>query len=276
MRAIEENDDDDEICKLLDSGVDVNAQDKCGVTALMLAAQQDVEYVYLLLDNGADVNAQDEYGVTALMIAVQQDINESVLLLLDKGADVNMRDKSGSTALMFIEGNFIARLLLGKGAMINTQAYDGRTSLFCAVENGNSQCVAFLLAKGADPSIANEVGQTPFAAAAGLSEAGFEELMEDILEDLAKYHNRKGSAGVEVDNDAHAAAKKGSAVSKNKCRAKSRAGNCEAAPKPQSAPDSEDPRFQHLRQSSLQLANSFFCFIVFSCKFLKECRELYH
>lgn len=60
-----------EIAKLLlDNGVDINAEDSAGRTALFLAAIQDnVPFVNFLLDNGADKNHKNPEGKRAFNIA---------------------------------------------------------------------------------------------------------------------------------------------------------------------------------------------------------------
>ena len=52
---------------LAKEGIDVNAQDEDGETALMIASQWDKSEVVklLLAKDGIDVNAQDTYGFTA-------------------------------------------------------------------------------------------------------------------------------------------------------------------------------------------------------------------
>ncbi len=58
------------------------------------------EFVQALLDKGVDVNAKDNHGFTALIWAAKGGHTEAVQALLDKGADVNARDNTGKTALM--------------------------------------------------------------------------------------------------------------------------------------------------------------------------------
>ncbi len=99
----------------LKAGMDVNAVDKEGSTALMIAAEKgDIELARVLLQNGADVNARNRDGYTALMYAAYKGSAEVVELLLENNADVNARDKDGWTALRYavLQGrNDIVKLL---------------------------------------------------------------------------------------------------------------------------------------------------------------------
>ena len=73
-------------------GADINARDKHGNTALMLAAcyNDNLQIIKLLLDEGADINARDKDSGTALMFAAGSNGNPDIItLLLDEGADVN-------------------------------------------------------------------------------------------------------------------------------------------------------------------------------------------
>jgi ankyrin repeat protein len=56
--------------KLIKKGVDINATDSKGVSALMYAAMYEVPMIaQVLLENGADLNAVSKAGKTALILA---------------------------------------------------------------------------------------------------------------------------------------------------------------------------------------------------------------
>ena len=85
---------------LLKHGAEVNAQDKWGRTALMLAVScTEFKAVQLLLAHGTDINARDQYKRTVLMLAVEDESEDSVRFLLNHGADVTARDDKGYSAL---------------------------------------------------------------------------------------------------------------------------------------------------------------------------------
>ena len=98
--AIREN-DITKFQEFIDSGGDVNVEDKYGDTALIYAAQWgDEDIVELLIKHGADVNAKDKHSRTALSASIlgKKKIAE---LLINAGADVNARDYQCKTALMW-------------------------------------------------------------------------------------------------------------------------------------------------------------------------------
>ena len=87
---------------LLESGSNINHQNKKGNTALMLAVKErNVHLIEYLIEKGAHVNTQNAKGETALMIAAKSKSVDSVKcfrLLLEKGADPNVMDTHGCTA----------------------------------------------------------------------------------------------------------------------------------------------------------------------------------
>lgn len=90
----------EELSRLLSTGISVDSADNDGETALMKAADKgNAMAVKLLLAAGANANARDEDGETALMMAADEGRTEVVRLLVAAGAELDLRDKDGETAL---------------------------------------------------------------------------------------------------------------------------------------------------------------------------------
>lgn len=89
---------------MLASGINVNAKNQLGRTALMGAAYYgNKSIVKELVVEGVDVNLADEQGKTALMLAVANQKLEVVEVLLFAGADVTLADKKEKTAVSMAE-----------------------------------------------------------------------------------------------------------------------------------------------------------------------------
>ena len=74
--------------------VDLNASNKEGLTALMLASQcGSLLTVRQLTEYGANLNVSDQNGMTALMWASQEGHLEIVQYLLYNGAELNFTAK---------------------------------------------------------------------------------------------------------------------------------------------------------------------------------------
>jgi len=83
---------------LASAGIDVNARDAEGMTALHRASDKPIAEV--LLAHGANPNLRDEDGETPLFKDWNSDIEE---LLLAHGADPDIRNKKGRTAFQALE-----------------------------------------------------------------------------------------------------------------------------------------------------------------------------
>src|SRR5262249_20577977 len=74
-----------------------------GLTALLYAARDGCyDCVEALIAGGADVNVPTPEGVTALMLALDNDHNDVAKLLLDRGANPQLWDWWGRTALYIV------------------------------------------------------------------------------------------------------------------------------------------------------------------------------
>jgi ankyrin repeat protein len=130
-----------EILTLIQSGIDVNIQNKFGETALMnvvwCGGEHAEEIIRGLVDAKADVNKQNNLGQTTLMHAARFGREYAVgmmRLLLDAGADANTQDDEGVTALMYATrfgGEHtmeMIHLLIDAYANINIQTNKGKTA----------------------------------------------------------------------------------------------------------------------------------------------------
>src|SRR5207247_4969221 len=74
-----------------------------GLTALLYAARDGCyDCVDALIAAGADVNIPTPEGVTALMLALDNDHNDVARLLLERGANPRLWDWWGRTALYIV------------------------------------------------------------------------------------------------------------------------------------------------------------------------------
>ena len=154
---------------LLDHGamVDPQKENSLGLTPLLLAIKNNqYDSVKLLIERGADMDRDSEPYGPPLMQAIRWLENESIVrLLLERGADPNTETAFGhggnalheavSRPRFFCEvalGSKIIRLLVAKGAKLETKDHNGRTPLLLTVRRGETYYVRLLLKLGADPT----------------------------------------------------------------------------------------------------------------------------
>ena len=180
------------VTALLEAGADPNSSSGEGEPVLMTAARSgDLATVEALLDRGANPNARETWqGQTALMWAAAENHADVVQALLRCGADPNATaslfehwamapsepatpkvntPKGGMTVLHYAarQGALeaVKALVAGPGIDINQTDPDGATALLYATFNGHYDTAALLLAKGANPNLADQYGRTLLYAA---------------------------------------------------------------------------------------------------------------
>jgi ankyrin repeat protein len=154
--------------------IDIDESDKRGLTALHLAIMKsNVTSVRFLLARGANPNVVDKCGHTPLHVAVVLAKNMDIvkLLLNQNDANVNYLDNNGFDALRFTKYNKYGLTEIREigDFDINCREENGWTPLHFAMIPINVETARYLLEKGADPTIGDNEGTTPFHLAAALS-----------------------------------------------------------------------------------------------------------
>jgi ankyrin repeat protein len=120
------------------------------------ARNQDVAAVRKLLATHARADAQNRYGVTPLLLAVEGGNLEIVNALIAAGADVNHALPEGETVLMTAArtGNVpVIQALLRHGAHVEErEGFYGESALIWATASDHADAVRTLLDAGADPN----------------------------------------------------------------------------------------------------------------------------
>jgi ankyrin repeat protein len=171
----------DTLTWLLDSGVDVNARNRRGASALHWAISSEPK-VRLLLSRGAAVNVKQVEGRTPLYQAAFVGNGAGIVrLLLARGADPNAALANGRTPLMAAaaRGDIdVMRLLVDAKALVDARNGAGETALILASSNDDPRPVQFLLDRGADARARTKRNETALGNACT---AGSEESVRLLL-----------------------------------------------------------------------------------------------
>lgn len=155
-------------------GLDVNARDGYGMTALMWAAGRGYrEIAEVLLTHNPDLEAGNEL-VSVKTIEKLEGGKGDYWELIDRMGMLHAKKHYGWTALAWAARNgqtAIMSLLLDSGANINAITKDGFTALVHAIENKHSETAHLLLERGANPNLVEDgcSPALPVAARHGLT-----------------------------------------------------------------------------------------------------------
>ncbi len=172
---------------LLSSGTPVDAQDRAGQTALLLAVNGNhVAVAEALMEAGASINVQAQNRDTPWLLAGAQGRAEIIARMIPRGPDLSIRNRFGGNALIpaceraHIEA---IRLLLTTRIDVNHVNNLGWTCLLEIVILGqggatHQEATRLVLQAGADPNLADKDGVTPLAHARAKGQAEVARLIE--------------------------------------------------------------------------------------------------
>jgi ankyrin repeat protein len=165
------NDNPRTVTELLLRGFDPNTHEESGQSAITLAVREDARQVVdvLLKHPQLDVNAPNRAGETALMMAALKGDLALVQRLVESGAAIN---QPGWNALHYAASGpepQVVAWLIERGATLDARSPNGTTALMMAARYGNERSADLLLAKQAGADARNERGLTAadFARASG-------------------------------------------------------------------------------------------------------------
>ncbi|XEV04522.1 hypothetical protein FSHL1_009809 [Fusarium sambucinum] len=131
-----------------------------GNESTILHVLTDIELLaHILATYDIDINAKDRRGYTAILVAATMKAFDRVTVFLDAGADINATDNDGSTLLHHcIENEAILGRMLDKNIVdVNAKNQLGNTALYTAVKAKACGIVKRLLNAGACSNIRDVV-----------------------------------------------------------------------------------------------------------------------
>ncbi|KAL5331220.1 hypothetical protein ACEPPN_000749 [Leptodophora sp. 'Broadleaf-Isolate-01'] len=158
-----------------------------------VAEQEDETFLAFFIVMG-QTNAEYRNERSPLSYAAERGQEAVVRLLLEKGADVESKCNSNRTPLSRAAENgqeAVVRLLLEKGADVESKSNSSQTPLSWAAARGEEAVVRLLLRKGADVESKCDFGQTPLSRAA---ENGQEAVVRLLLEKGADAEAKSNSS----------------------------------------------------------------------------------
>jgi len=176
---------------LIRAGGNVNDRDNDGNTPLILCDVYSIAEILLKVD-GIDVNARNKDGVTALWRMVSQGYSDMVRLVLRRDdVDTNIPDIHGTTPLMeAIHHGYISivDMLLENG--VRTDGTDDTTPLIQAIINNDHAIVSLLIRHNVDVNHRSSIGGlTPLMYAIDKNDSYIIHLLLDCGADLCTRDN---------------------------------------------------------------------------------------
>lgn len=121
------------------------------------AREGNIPQMTALIASGSDIDAEDEDGYTPLMMALYNRHQEAALTLIQQGAGIDYCDLTA--AIGFVDE--LVPLLIQRGAEINPPRRRLVTPLMAAASNESSDILRLLLEKGAEVNTRDVYNRTP-------------------------------------------------------------------------------------------------------------------
>ena len=169
MRLLEEKDCSLDMVKLLvKHGINIDSQDKDGMTMLIKAASiHNLELVKYLFKSGADLDCKNNFGFTALSYPITFGNEQLAEYLIIAGADLNTKNNFGYTPLMTAI-SINAELLSKELAQEENTSIIKKVTLHSFIQKvpkTHNNIIKLLLENGAEVNIKNEEGESPYSMA---------------------------------------------------------------------------------------------------------------
>ena len=183
-----------QVKRYLDQGANPNARDDRGEPALIYALHNERFETADVLARwpATDIEAENKQGQTALMVAAYQGRLELCEALLARGAEVS---HSGWTALHFAASSGqldVVQLLIEHSAYIDALSPNDTTPLMMAARHKDQPVTDYLLEQGADPTPKNGAG----LSAADFARKAGDEALARSLDKAALAYQKNHSAPV--------------------------------------------------------------------------------
>ncbi|KAM9319302.1 M-phase phosphoprotein 8 [Gastrophryne carolinensis] len=149
----------EEFQRHLDGADEIIPKDPVPYSVLKEAVKNgDYTTVKYALNSKEEYNLEQEdlSGMTLVMMAAAAGQDDVLRLLIRKGAKINSKQKNGTTALIHAaEKNHLTTvsILLDAGAFVNLQQGTGETALMKACKKGNYDIARLLMEQGADCNV---------------------------------------------------------------------------------------------------------------------------
>jgi ankyrin repeat protein len=171
----------------------VKLQPKHAILQLAAAGKTQAA-LQALVEQGVDLNAQDTQGNTALYQAVKFGNSKAVTALILVGAALNIKNEAGRTALYLaaMQGKLgIAQQLIAHQAKLNISSLQGNTALHKAARYGHLDVVQALINAKAKLNLKNHYGNSALHIAV---RHGHHEIVQALIAAKAML-NRKNHYG---------------------------------------------------------------------------------